>query len=552
MCSGRVVLRVLVVALAALALTVTFARSIDPIQNPSGSGEVPGATTTSVSICGPKAMTAATILEADASRLSIAVSRLGFDCAETVVVASGNIQTLLVGAQLAAAAGGPLLVASGEPEDVRAEIVRLNARFVYIVGDSLPSLPEGAETRSLSVEEALVETSVLLGGVPVLQASGPASVGRAVVAAVTGSAVVTGSVEPAVTADADWVASFAPATATVWLGDGSRPELVAPVLAAAAARHETVLLVDQRDLRTPRSTVTALRSIDPSQTVVAGDFDGGLLEWQLPALISAPELPGGGLVFYPGRRLVALYGNPTTAALGVLGEQSAEESVQRVAEIAQGYGADGVAVLPAFEIIATVASASAGADNDYSEEMSLDTLRPWIEVARENDIYVILDLQPGRTDFLTQARMYEEFLRMPHVGLALDSEWRLEPNQVHLRQIGSVDAAEVNTVVDWLAALVRERNLPQKYLLLHQFRLDMITNRDQVRTPPELAVVIQMDGQGPLPTKYDTWNALTAGTDDAGFTWGWKNFYDEDTPRGGATAEEVLDLNPVPGYVSFQ
>ena len=182
--------------------------------------------------------------------------------------------------------------------------------------------------------------------------------------------------------------------------------------------------------------------------------------------------------------------------------------------------------------------------------MSLEILRPWIEVAGENGIYVILDLQPGRTDFLTQAKRYEEFLRLPHVGLALDSEWRLEPNQVHLRQIGSVDAAEINTVVDWLASLVREQNLPQKYLLLHQFRLDMITNRDQVKTPPELAVVIQMDGQGPLPTKYDTWNALTAGTEDAGFSWGWKNFYDEDTPRGGATAEEVLDLDPVPVYVS--
>jgi hypothetical protein len=184
--------------------------------------------------------------------------------------------------------------------------------------------------------------------------------------------------------------------------------------------------------------------------------------------------------------------------------------------------------------------------------MSLDTLRPWIEVAQDNGIYVILDLQPGRTDFLTQAKRYEEFLRLPHVGLALDSEWRLEPDQVHLRQIGSVDAAEINTVVDWLADLVRGQNLPQKYLLLHQFRLDMITNRDQVRTPPELSVVIQMDGQGPLPTKYDTWNALTAGTDGAGFSWGWKNFYDEDTPRGGATADEVLDLDPVPGYVSFQ
>jgi hypothetical protein len=552
MSAGRVLSRLLVVALAVIALTLTFARSIDPIQNPSGSGEVPEATTTSAPGCGPKSIAAATIVDSEASGLSIAISRLGFDCAETVVVASGDSATLIVGAQLAAAARGPLLAASGDTEVISEEIVRLNPSVVYIVGDSLPSLPGRTEARSLSIEEALAETSALLGGAPVLQAAGALSLARAVVGTVNGTAVLTGAFEADVTADAAWVASYAPTTDTVWLADGSRPDLVAPVLAAAGTRDETVLLVDPLDLRTPHATVASLRAIDPDQTVVAGNFDSGLLEWQLPALLSAPELPGGGLVFYPGRRLVALYGNPTTGALGVLGEQSAEESVQRVTEIAAGYDADEVPVLPSFEIIATVASAFAGADNDYSEEMSLETLRPWIEVAGDNGIYVILDLQPGRTDFLTQAQRYEEFLRLPHVGLALDSEWRLEPNQVHLRQIGSVDAAEINTVVDWLAALVREQNLPQKYLLLHQFRLDMITNRDQVRTPPELAVVIQMDGQGPLPTKYDTWNALTAGTDDAGFTWGWKNFYDEDTPRGGATAEEVLDLDPVPGYVSFQ
>ncbi|MGH8926996.1 MAG: hypothetical protein ACRDWH_01495, partial [Acidimicrobiia bacterium] len=306
------------------------------------------------------------------------------------------------------------------------------------------------------------------------------------------------------------------------------------------------------DLRQPPSVVAAYRRLGADDTVVAGGFPDDLLDWQLRALMSAPELPGGGLVFFPGRRLVALYGNPTTPALGVLGEQGPEASIERITEIAQGYDADGVPVLPSFEIIATVASASAGADNDYSEEMALDLLRPWIEVAGNNGLYVILDLQSGRTDFLTQAQRYEEFLRLPHVGLALDPEWRLRPNQVHLRQIGSVDAAEVNTVVDWLAALVRQHNLPQKFLLLHQFHLNMITNRDQVKTPEELAVVVQMDGQGPLATKYDTWNALIAGTDDAGFTWGWKNFYDEDTPRAGATADQVLDLDPVPVYVSFQ
>jgi hypothetical protein len=80
----------------------------------------------------------------------------------------------------------------------------------------------------------------------------------------------------------------------------------------------------------------------------------------------------------------------------------------------------------------------------------------------------------------------------------------------------------------------------------------MIENRADIIRPPELAVVIQMDGQGPLSTKYETWDALQAGTDPAIYLWGWKNFYDEDTPQGGATAEQVLDLEPAPVYVSFQ
>ena len=40
-------------------------------------------------------------------------------------------------------------------------------------------------------------------------------------------------------------------------------------------------------------------------------------------------------------------------------------------------------------------------------------------------MYVVLDLQPGRSNFLDQAKLYEPLLRLPHVGLALDPEWRL-------------------------------------------------------------------------------------------------------------------------------
>ncbi len=275
--------------------------------------------------------------------------------------------------------------------------------------------------------------------------------------------------------------------------------------------------------------------------------------WQLEVVRGGHEVPGGGLLlFEPGRarRLVAMYGHPATSQLGVLGEQDPTEGVARLASIAEGYDADGSDVVLAFEIIATVASARAGRDGDYSNETALDDIRPWIEAAAANDMYVVLDLQSGRTDFLTQAKHYEEFLRLPHVGLALDPEWRLRPGEVHLQQIGTVDAAEINQVVGWLAGLVREEALPQKLLILHQFRFSMITNRELIETPAELAVMIHMDGQGPINTKYSTWNALTGEPDAHRFYWGWKNFYDEDFPT--PTAEQVLAQTPSPLFVSYQ
>ena len=315
-----------------------------------------------------------------------------------------------------------------------------------------------------------------------------------------------------------------------------------------AAAVNVGLLEDLRAMPAPAREM--LR--EAVQVELHGDL-GPDAAWQLEVVRRGDEVPGGGLLmFEPGRarRLVAMYGHPVTSQLGVLGEQDPTEGMARLASIAQGYDADGSQVVLAFEIIATVASANAGRDGDYSNETALDDIRPWIEAAAANDMYVVLDLQSGRTDFLSQAKLYEEFLRLPHVGLALDPEWRLGPDQVHLRQIGSVDAAEINRVARWLADLVRTEALPQKLLILHQFRFSMITNRELVETPPELAVLVHMDGQGAIATKYSTWDALTGEPDAGRFYWGWKNFYDEDFPT--PTAEQVLRLRPSPLFVSYQ
>ena len=265
----------------------------------------------------------------------------------------------------------------------------------------------------------------------------------------------------------------------------------------------------------------------------------------------AAELPGGGTRIFEGKTYVALYGHPGSRALGVLGEQGTAATIKRAKKVAASYRPHtDRRVVPALEIIATIASRSAGSDGDYSSESSVAKLRPMVEAAGRAGTYVVLDLQSGRSTFLSQAKRYRELLLEPHVGLALDPEWRLKPGQRHLKQIGSVKASEINDVVDWLADLTREAGLPQKMLLLHQFRTSMITNRSSLDTSrDELAIVIQMDGLGPQAAKRNTWRALRSNA-PKGIAFGWKNFIDEDRPMLGPKA--TMAIKPEPRWVSFQ
>lgn len=325
-------------------------------------------------------------------------------------------------------------------------------------------------------------------------------------------------------------------------------------VATARASGAQVVTVAGGDPRADRAAIAALADAPLPEHVVAlgrGFGPADHLRQRLEVAATGVELPGGGQVLFPHRRLVALYGHPGAPVLGVLGEQPVEAAVARAQQMAAGYeGLVGEPVVPAFEIITTVASASAGPDGDYSSESAVDDLRPWVEAAGAAGVYVVLDLQPGTTDFLTQAQRYEELLAQPHVGLALDPEWRLAPGQRHMAQIGSVGVDEVNAVAAWLAELTRERHLPQKLLLLHQFQLRMIAERGRLDTGhDELAVLVHADGFGTPGQKLDTWRALRS-EPVADVWWGWKNFIDEDEPT--FSPEQTVAVEPTPWFVSYQ
>jgi hypothetical protein len=261
--------------------------------------------------------------------------------------------------------------------------------------------------------------------------------------------------------------------------------------------------------------------------------------------------PGGKRQLSGNYRFVALYGTPGEPDLGVLGNQDLDDSLARIRQVGGEYQPlSPQPIYPTFEIIATVAAGEPTDNGDYSREVDAGTLQTWAEAAAHDGVYVVLDLQPGRTDFLTQAKEYEQVLRLPNVGLALDPEWRLTADQVPLEQIGSVGIDEVNSVSDWLAGLARDNHLPQKLFVLHQFRLDMLPDRARLNTGhPELSYVIQMDGQGTQDAKNDTWRAIT--TDPPANTeFGWKNFISQDQPM--LTPQQTMQLAPVPWYISYQ
>lgn len=299
----------------------------------------------------------------------------------------------------------------------------------------------------------------------------------------------------------------------------------------------------------PREQPEVIAAIGKHDRVVAI----GTPRYPIEVIYEKASVAGGKYVLFDDQHFIALYGHPSGPALGLLGEQGSKKSVTRVNGLITKYekAAPGVTFQPAFEIITTVASAAPGPRKDYSGRTPIADLRPLIDMAKAEGITVILDLQPGRANMLEQAKYYEELLLEPHVGLALDPEWKLGKKGKPLQRIGHVSAKQVNEVSAWLAKLTRENVLPQKMFVLHQFQTQMIRDRDKVRTDhPELATVIHVDGQGPTAAKHATWRHIRKNA-PKNVHWGWKNFIDEDVPMLNPK-QTWKQVKPHPGLITYQ
>jgi hypothetical protein len=260
------------------------------------------------------------------------------------------------------------------------------------------------------------------------------------------------------------------------------------------------------------------------------------------------ELPRGGREIFPAYRVVALCGAPQHRNLGALGIGSPDDAAKRLRRQAQPYAGAGRPIMPAFQLIATIALAGRGSDGKYRLRQPERVIQRYLDAARRARAILVLDVQPGQADFMDEVRALRRWLLEPDVSLALDPEWSMRRGERPGSRLGHTTAGKVNQVSAYLADIVRRRDLPQKLLLVHQFSESMIRNRSRIVQRPGIAMTINVDGVGSRAAKRSTYRRF-AFPGDSVFD-GFKLFYEEDTnllrPR------DVLALRPRPDFVVYE
>jgi hypothetical protein len=259
------------------------------------------------------------------------------------------------------------------------------------------------------------------------------------------------------------------------------------------------------------------------------------------------ELPRGGRTILPNFRVVAYYGAPQDDELGALGIGSTTQMTKKLMRAAKPFARKSRPVMPAMELIAVVAAAHPGEGDRYNLRQPDSVIRRYLKAARKAKALLILDIQPGRSDFFTESKRLRKWLKEPDVGLALDPEWRMGPGQVPGQVIGRVSAREVNATSAWLDQLVTRYKLPQKLFLVHEFTDDMVAE-PELKERKGLAYVLNVDGFGTQALKIAKYKGFAK--ESTTFRRGFKLFYHEDV--GMMSAAQVMRLQPRPDVVVYE
>jgi hypothetical protein len=267
---------------------------------------------------------------------------------------------------------------------------------------------------------------------------------------------------------------------------------------------------------------------------------------EMPAFMEGSVLPCG--------RVVAYYGHPNSTRMGALGEFPKDDMLRRLRnQVAEWERADpSTPVIPALHMVAVVAQGEPGTTGMYRTISSDERVQSVYDWAKEVNGIFFVDIQVGTDDIRNILPRFEWILKNPDVHLGVDPEFMMKDGSRPGSKIGTMDAADINYVTDYLAKLVREHNLPPKVFILHRFTSRMVTNYDKVVLRPEVQIVNHMDGWGAPWLKRDTWRDQMV-REPIQFS-GFKIFYHNDSKAGDPlmSPQDMLRLHPAPLYIQYQ
>lgn len=317
---------------------------------------------------------------------------------------------------------------------------------------------------------------------------------------------------------------------------------------AAAAKDSTLVAVEPRiEVRVApgRSKKDSLSLV--SEIRNASKFPG----WPVKGPAQSP------CAILPRKRIVAFYGNTLTPKMGILGSLPTERMLARLDSVAAlWHAADPeTPVQPALHYIAVVASGDSGRDGKWRTRMDSAKIEEVYGWAQKRNAILFLDIQAGQSTIQAELPRLMKFLARPDVHLGIDPEFYMHYKQEGIapgQRVGTLSAKEVNWTIAQLGALVAEKKLPPKVLVLHRFTRPMLRDPKQIKLDPRVQVVIHMDGWGAPWLKFDSYKEYVA-REPVQYA-GFKLFLRNDTKKGDKllTPMEVLQLKPAPIYIQYQ
>ena len=245
-------------------------------------------------------------------------------------------------------------------------------------------------------------------------------------------------------------------------------------------------------------------------------------------------------------RLVAFYGSPTGPGLGILGELPRDQMHQQLlATLAQYEPLSDRPILPAYHLVTTVANPY---PPFYHHHVDIELIEQWVNEAAAQETAVILDIQPGRANLITEFNRLEHLLYEKHVHLALDPEFAMNVWQVPGANIGQLYAAQVNEIQARLNAIGAEIGL-SRVLILHQFSPTMLPDKALIEDYPYVELLIDGDGVGSPGAKVRNYTNYAA---EPAFEFGGFKLFPTDGDYPVMTPEEVMNLEPQPVLIIYQ